>query len=101
METITVVEGAVSAEMRKVLVDGYGSARGEALPEGLLRTMLIRAGEDEYQIITVWESQEALDRMRSMGKPKAVELFEAAGVKPTVKVFEMVSEIVASTAADA
>ena len=85
--------------MRNVLEDGYGSARG-GLPESLLRTMLIKAGEGDYQIITVWESREILERMKSMGKPKAFELFEVAGVKPSVRLFEVVDEIVASTLPD-
>lgn len=89
---ITVVEGRIAESKADVFEAAYRAVRDSDLPKGFRMSFLIRSASDPelYRIVTVWESRDALDRMRSSTKvPKAVALFSDAGVDPQVSIFEI------------
>jgi hypothetical protein len=50
-----------------------------------------------WQILTVWQSREALDAMRRTGEtPRGVLMFRAAGAEPTLSVLDLRAHGVAS-----
>lgn len=96
MQIITVVEGKVPFSKAKELEANFTLAKKEPLPSGLVSTALLRNNKtpDVYRIQTVWESFEALEKMRSStGTPKAIALFQNVGGNPSVGIYELVDVI--------
>ena len=55
------------------------------LPDGLLRTELLRAADDKWRIQSLWRDQAALEAMRSGPEPPAAPaLFIRLGAEPTL-----------------
>lgn len=92
MEVITFVQGKVPDSKKEEFESGYEILKQDSKPDGLIASYLLRK-EDTYVIETVWESQEALNKMRSEEKPAAIKLFNKIGVEPTLKVYNMVNNI--------
>jgi heme-degrading monooxygenase HmoA len=88
-------QGKVPPPRKKEFEDGYSSIKTSSLPQGLERSFLLRSTRESgtYIIETIWSSREALDAMRSSGKPKAVALFEQVGVSPTVEIHEVAGTV--------
>jgi len=64
------------------------------LPPDIVETFLVRDSHDPslFCIITLWVSAEALARMRaSTEKPRGIQMFEAAGAKPDIEIFDVVT----------
>ncbi len=95
MKIMTIVKGQVPLDKREAFEAAYRSVRGGSLPPGLEIAFLRRATDDSgtYIIETVWSGRNALDAMRASTKPRAVALFEDAGVSPKVEVHEIVSSV--------
>ncbi len=96
MQVITVVEGNVPNLRIKEFEANFALAKKEPRPPGLVLSALLRGSKspDKYRIQTIWESREALEKMRSSaGTPKAIELFQKVGVRPTVEIFEIIDLI--------
>lgn len=95
MEVITFVKGTVPYSKIEEFKEGYKSLKEEPKPNGLIASYLLQdAAEEEVFIIeTVWESPEALEKMRSEGEPAAPALFKKVGAKPTLKVYNMLDAI--------
>ena len=92
LPVMTIVEGRVSESKSKDFEAAYGALKGGALSPGLRMSFLARDTADSkfYRIITVWESREALDRMRSSGQvPAAIALFRSVGVEPQLRVHDV------------
>ncbi len=87
MAVMTELEAEVPAGKEATLEGAYSEAIKSPEP-GMVQTFLVRKGTI-YRIITVWESREALDAMRGKGVPKGMLIFRAAGVEPTLTVFEI------------
>lgn len=90
---ITTLEARVAPEKTIVLQSAYKEAI-QHLDAGITQTFLIRDLRDPgiWQIITVWESREALETMRQSGEtPRGVTMFKAAGADPKLTIFEVVS----------
>jgi quinol monooxygenase YgiN len=88
---VTVLEARVAPERAAELQAEYAVASREALPPGLVRSVLLRQSDDPtlWQIATTWESREALVAMRQAGgKPRGIVIFEAAGAQPSISIFE-------------
>ncbi len=63
------------------------------LPPEIVETYLVRDTADPslFRLNTVWRTREDLERMRASGiKPKGVQMFEAVGATPSLKIFEVV-----------
>jgi hypothetical protein len=60
------------------------------LPDGLLRTELLRGGDDEWRIQSLWRDQAALDAMRSGSEPPAAPaLFKRLGAEPVLRILRV------------
>ncbi len=92
---ITVLEARVANERATDLQAAYAEAARGPFPPGLLRSTLLRDINDStlWRIETVWESREALAAMRAAGKPRGVQIFEAAGAVPSLSVFDSIAEL--------
>ena len=74
----------------------YESLKQDALTQGLIRSSLLRKSDDReiYRIETVWESREALEKMRSVTQtPKAIELFQKVKASPRLEIYDIVYNI--------
>ena len=86
---MTVVEGVVPGDREDAFRAAWERVTEGAIPPGFVRTTLLRNG-DAWRIGTVWESRAALDSMRaSVGTPPAITVFQAAGVEPSVSIWEV------------
>lgn len=88
---MTIVEGKVSERNWPKLKEAYKVAL-ENLPVGLIKTFLIQNISDalSWRIISIWESQEALEKMRNSGEtPKAILVFRAAESESKVLIFKV------------
>ena len=92
---VTVLEASVLPDRGEDLQAAWTAVASGPLPAGLVRSHLLRDSNDpsRWRIETVWESRDALSVMRRAGKPKGVQMFEAAGAEPALSVFEMVDEV--------
>lgn len=91
---ITILEASVDRENWQALRDSY-NREIKKLDPGIVRTYLIQAKGDEsiWRILTLWESQEVLERMRASGQtPRGVVMFRQAQAEPTLSVFNVISD---------
>jgi heme-degrading monooxygenase HmoA len=94
---VTVLDARVAPERVAALEAAYAEAAGGPFPPGLVRSALLQDVNDHtrWRIETIWESREALAAMRGAGKPRGVQIFEAAGAAPSLSVFDVSAELVA------
>ncbi len=96
MEVITIVEGRVPISKAREFETAYASLRQGVLSSGLIRSSLLRNSDNPeiYRIETVWESREALEKMRSSTQtPKAIELFQKVKASPHVEIYDIVNNV--------
>ncbi len=84
---MSILEGDLPPDKAAKLEANF--AQGELEP-GMLRMVLIRNG-NKCKIITLWESREALNAMKSKGTPKTVLMFRYAGVEGALLNYDVVS----------
>jgi hypothetical protein len=91
---VTMLEARVDEEMISGLVDSF-NASGDSLPSPIVESFLIRErNSDIWRIVTVWESQEALDGYRtSVDTPEGVLMFRAAGTEPSLSISEVSAHV--------
>ena len=61
-----------------------------------LQSFLLQMKENQklWRIVTVWESMEALQKMKSSSEtPAGVLIFHKAGAKPVLSIFEVKEEL--------
>jgi heme-degrading monooxygenase HmoA len=88
----TILEAQVEPIYSSKLIETYQQVV-KKLDPGIVQTQLLRGVKDRdlWQIVTTWESREALDAMRNSGEtPRGVLIFRAANSEPTLQVFEVV-----------
>jgi quinol monooxygenase YgiN len=87
---VTMVEGRVERDRMNDLVTAFSQGSGN-LPPAIVESFLLRAEDsDTWRIISVWRSREELDAYRaSVETPGAFAIFRAAGVEPTLTIFEV------------
>jgi len=88
---MTILEAHVAPEKSAVLEQDYQTAITKLDP-GIKQTFLLHSATDStlWRIITVWRSREALDEVRQSGQtPRGVLMFRAAGVEPTLSIFDV------------
>ena len=95
MEVITFVRGKVPSSKVEEFETGYESLKKVPKPKGLIASYLLQDANDMevYMIETVWESLEALEKMRNEKKPAAPSLFLKVGAKPTLIIYNMMNKI--------
>ncbi len=99
---VTALEATVQLGRVADLQAAYAEAALGPFPPGLVRSSLLRHRSDQTQwrIETVWQSQEALTAMRQApGKPRGVQIFEAAGAQPSLSIFDAVADFVVPSGA--
>jgi heme-degrading monooxygenase HmoA len=91
---MTVVEAHVAEEHWATLQEVYAT-RSQTLLPGIVQTYLVHSWSEPtlWQIMTVWESREALIALRQAGQPHAGDLmFQAAGAEPSHDIFEIANQ---------
>ena len=90
---LTVVSAMVDAGRESELLTGFHSLVGAPVPDGLLRTQLLRGDGGDWQIQSLWTDRDALDRMRAGSEPPAApQLFRSVGADPSLRIFEVTVE---------
>lgn len=93
---MTVLEAHVSKENWQALEQAFQQGN-QYKDAGLVQSFLVHSMKDAdlWRILTVWESWEALDKMRSSGEtPRGVLMFRSANAEPTLSVFEIAQQII-------
>lgn len=89
---ITVLEAEIAPDRVADLEREYREGTTQLPPE-IKETFLVRDTGDpsRYRIVTVWESQAALQAMRaSVDTPKGVQIFRAAGGEPELRILDVI-----------
>jgi hypothetical protein len=90
---ITILEANVASDKVIRLESEYKQSINN-LEEGILQTFLIRDSKyaNLWKIITIWESSDALKKMReSTETPRGILIFRAAGAEPILSISEVVA----------
>lgn len=88
---ITRLKARLTPNQAEMLKAVYAKEQGH-FPPGLVESFLVQGQADpsDWRILTVWESQEALDAMRAPGKtPRGLEMFREAGAEPELKILNV------------
>jgi quinol monooxygenase YgiN len=91
---MTILEARVERQNWQTLETVFSEATKQLDP-GLVQTFLARSKADEavWRIISLWESQEALNAMRQSGEtPRGVLIFREAGGQPALSIFEIIAQ---------
>ena len=90
---LTVVSATVDPDRQAELVSGFHNVLTAPVPDGLLRTELLRDPTGAWQIQTLWRDRQALDNMRTASEaPVAPRLFRSVGADPSLQIFEVMVE---------
>lgn len=85
---ITSVSAVVGPERENELTSGFRELVAATMPDGLLRTELLRGQNGTWQIQSLWRDRDALMAARDSGEPPAaLELFRRVGADHTHEVF--------------
>ncbi|WP_354643251.1 antibiotic biosynthesis monooxygenase [Kitasatospora camelliae] len=95
------VSGHVAAEREEAFVDSYRTLVAGPLPDGLIRTELLRGAAGSWRIQSLWRDLAALQAVRSDPKMAAApRLFREAGAEPQLTVFELTAAQLGAPAPD-
>jgi hypothetical protein len=87
---LTEVSAVVAIEREGSLLAGFRDLLVQPMPDGLLRTELLRGQDGHWRIQTLWRDRAALDAMRAGPQPPAApQLFRRVGADPVLAVFEI------------
>lgn len=87
---LTEVSAVVDPASEERLLAAFGELVAKPVPDGLLRTELLRGSDHTWRIETLWRDRAALDAMRAGTEPPAAPaLFRSVGADPTLTVFEV------------
>jgi hypothetical protein len=90
---LTVVSATVDLSREAELLAGFRSLLMAPVPDGLLRTELLRSATGAWRIHTLWTDRDALDKMRAATEaPAAPRLFRSVGADPSLEIFEVMVE---------
>jgi hypothetical protein len=96
-QILTEVSATVDANREIELVEGFREITAGGIPDGLVRTELLRGQDGQWRIQTLWRDREALDAMRARPEPPAApRLFSNVGAEPTLQVYEVEDRRVAA-----
>lgn len=94
---VTMLEARVKPEQQQALLDAYHDL-GDPPPIVVESFLLSATDSDIWRLVTVFTSREDLEAMResvrSSGQaPPGVRVFQAAGVEPTLTIFDVADRI--------
>jgi heme-degrading monooxygenase HmoA len=90
---VTVLEAHVAPERAADLQAAYAETGAGPFPPGFVRSSLLQLASDatQWRIETVWQSHDAIAAMRGAGKPRGVQIFEAAGANPSLAIYDTIA----------
>lgn len=89
-QVLTEVSAIVAADQEELLLASYRDRLFQPMPEGLVRTELLRGDDGHWRIQTLWRDRAALDAMRAQPEPPAApQLFRRVGADPVLAVIEV------------
>jgi hypothetical protein len=90
---LTEVSAKVDSDREPELVAGFQELVAHPVPDGLLRTDLLRGNDGSWRIQTVWRDRDALEAMRAAPLPPAApRLFGSVGAEPSLQIYEIIAE---------
>jgi heme-degrading monooxygenase HmoA len=91
---LTEVSATVDPAHESELVDGFRELLAGPIPDGLLRTELLRGQDGQWRINTLWRDREALAAMQASSEPPAApRLFRSVGAEPSLRVYEIAQHL--------
>ena len=91
-QILTSVSAQVDPSRSGELVDGFSALMGGTLPDGLVRSELLRGQDRMWRIQSLWHNRAALMAAREAGeRPAALVLFERVGAEHAHEVFTVVA----------
>ncbi|MBI2607207.1 MAG: hypothetical protein HYW51_00010 [Candidatus Doudnabacteria bacterium] len=93
---ITILEARVNEQKWDTLQNAYRAVKESSQSPMPRQSFLAQMKEEPtlWQIISVWESMEVLQKMRSSGEtPAGVLVFREANAEPKLSIFEAKEEI--------
>lgn len=92
-QILTEVTARVDPARDRELLAGFHQLLQGPVPDGLLRTELLRGTAGDWRIQTLWASREALDAMRASAEPPAAPtLFRSVGAEPQLTILEVAAQ---------
>ncbi|WP_019067904.1 hypothetical protein [Streptomyces hokutonensis] len=89
-QVLSEVSAVVAPEREAGFVAAYRELVTRPLPDGLVRTELLRGQDGRWRIQSLWRDRAALDVVRAApGGPPAPRLFREVGADPALAVFEV------------
>ncbi|MGK4584257.1 antibiotic biosynthesis monooxygenase [Kitasatospora sp. HPMI-4] len=84
------VSAVVAAERETELVDSYRELVSGPLPDGLIRTELLRGPGGRWRVQSLWRDLESLEAVRANPRLAAApRLFAQLGAEPELTVFQL------------
>jgi quinol monooxygenase YgiN len=97
-QILTSVSAEVDPSRNGELVDAFSALVAGALPDGLVRTELLRGQDGTWRIQSLWRDRAALMAARESGeRPAALVLFERVGAQHAHEVFTVVASTTPET----
>jgi quinol monooxygenase YgiN len=95
-QVLTEVSAAVAPEREADLLAAFRELITQSLPDGLVRTELLRGQDGHWRIQTLWRDRAALNAMRAVPElPAAIRLFRDVGAEPELAILDVAAQHVA------
>ena len=94
---VTIVEGVVTPDRENALRSAWEATSQGTVPNGFIESSLLKTESGTWRMVTVWESKEAVMRMRESGRPAAFVMFEQTGAEPSLSTWTVEGRIRAAT----
>jgi heme-degrading monooxygenase HmoA len=89
-QILTAVTATVDANRESELTSGFRKLTAAPMPDGLIRTELLRGQNGSWRIQTLWRDRAALEAVRASPEPPAaLELFRSVGADHSHEVFSV------------
>jgi len=87
---LTEVSAVLADERSEDVLSAFENLLQQPIPDGLVRTELLRGRDGEWRIHSLWRDRAALDAMRSGSEPPAAPtLFRRLGAEPSLRVYDV------------
>ncbi|MDH6575233.1 antibiotic biosynthesis monooxygenase [Kitasatospora sp. MAP5-34] len=98
-QVLSEVSAVVAAERQAELVTSYRELVAGPLPDGLIRTELLRGPGGRWRVQSLWRDRAALEAVRADPKLTAApRLFRDVGAEPELTVFQVTAAQVGALA---
>ncbi|HEU4512909.1 MAG TPA: antibiotic biosynthesis monooxygenase [Nocardioidaceae bacterium] len=98
-QILTEVSATVHPTREAELVAAFRELGNAPLPDGLLRTELVRGHEGRWRIQTYWRDHASLDALLALPEPPpARRLFQDVGAEPSLQILKVEADHVAAAA---